>query len=87
MSFKNLQSRTIHETGIQYLVFYPNGYGASIVQHKFSYGGDKGLWELAVIKGNDEDWSICYSTPITSDVEGHLTENKVDELLTKIETL
>jgi hypothetical protein len=87
MSFKNLPSRTIHETGIQYLVFYPNGYGASIVQHKFSYGGDKGLWELAVIKGNDEDWNICYSTPITNDVKKYLTENKVDELLTKIETL
>jgi hypothetical protein len=87
MSFKNLPSRTIHETGIQYLVFYPNGYGASIVQHQYSYGGRSGLWELAVIKGNDEDWSICYSTPITSDVEGHLTQNEVDELLTKIEAL
>jgi hypothetical protein len=87
MSFKNLPSKTIHETGIQYLVFYPNGYGASIVQHRFSYGSDKGLWELAVIKGNDEDWSICYSTPITSDVEGRLTESEVDELLTKIEAL
>ena len=87
MSFKNLPSKTIHETGIQYLVFYPNGYGASIVQHKYSYGGDRGLWELAVIKGNDEEWDICYSTPITNDVEGHLTESEVDELLTKIEAL
>ncbi len=87
MSFKNLPSKTIHETGIQYLVFYPNGYGASIVQHRFSYGSDKGLWELAVIKGNDEDWDICYDTPVTNDVEGHLTESEVDELLTKIEAL
>jgi hypothetical protein len=87
MSFKNLPNKTIHGTGIQYLVFYPNGYGASIVQHKFSYGGNKGLWELAVIKGNDEEWDICYSTPITSDVEGYLTESEVDELLTKIEAL
>ena len=87
MSFKNLPNRTIHETRIQYLVFYPNGYGASIVQHKFSYGGDKGLWELAVIKGNNKEWDICYSTPITNDVIGHLTENEVDELLIKIETL
>jgi len=87
MSFKNLTNKTIHETGIQYLVFYPNEYGASVVQHRFSYGGDKGLWELAVIKGNEEDWDICYSTPITSDVEGYLTESKVDELLIKIEAL
>jgi isopentenyldiphosphate isomerase len=87
MSFKNLPNRKIHETGIQYLVFYPNGYGASIVQHQYSYGGNNGLWELAVIKGNYEEWDICYSTPITSDVEGHLNENEVDEFLTKIETL
>jgi hypothetical protein len=87
MSFKNLPNKTIHGTGIQYIVFYPNGYGASIVQHKYSYGGNRGLWELAVIKGNDEEWNICYSTPITSDVEGYLTESEVDELLTKIEAL
>jgi hypothetical protein len=87
MSFKNLPSKTIHGTGIQYLVFYPNGYGASIVKHRYSYGGDRGLWELAVIKGNEDEWDICYSTPITSDVDGHLTESEVDELLTKIEAL
>ena len=86
MSFKNLPSNQING-GIQYLAFYPNGYGASIVQHEFSYGRNRGLWELAVIKGNVEEWDICYSTPITSDVLGHLSESEVDELLTKIEAL
>jgi hypothetical protein len=87
MSFKNLPNKIIHETGIQYLVFYPNGYGASIVQHQHSYGSDRGLWELAVIKGDDKEWDICYSTPITPDVKGWLTESEVDELLTNIEAL
>lgn len=64
MSFKSLPSRVVYDTGIQYLVFYPNGYGASIVQHEFSYGGNRGLWELAVIKGNEEEWDICYTTQI-----------------------
>jgi len=86
MNFKNLRRKQIH-ADIQYLAFYPNGYGASIVRHQFSYGGDRGLWELAVIKGNEENWNICYSTPVTSDVKGHLTESEVDELLTKIEAL
>lgn len=86
MSFKNLPSNQING-GIQYLAFYPNGYGASIVQHEFSYGRDRGLWELAVIKGNEEEWDICYTTPITSDVLGHLQDNEVDELLTRIEAL
>ena len=86
MSFKNLPSNQING-GIQYLAFYPNGYGASIVQHQFSYGGDRGLWELAIIEGNEDEWDICYSTPITSDVLGHLSESEVDELLIKIEAL
>lgn len=87
MSFKNLPSRTVHHTGIQYLAFYPNGYGASIVQHDFSYGGKENLWELAVIKGTEEDWNICYSTPITGDVLGYLTEQDVDDTLKQIESL
>jgi hypothetical protein len=87
MSFKNLPSRTVHHTGIQYLAFYPNGYGASIVQHDFSYGGKENLWELAVIKGTEEDWNLCYSTPITGDVLGYLTEQDVDDTLKQIESL
>lgn len=86
MSFKNLPSNQIND-GVQYLTFYPNGYGASIVQHKYSYGGNIGLWELAVIKGTEEEWDICYTTPITNDVLGYLEEAEVDELLIKIETL
>jgi hypothetical protein len=86
MSFKNLPSNQIND-GVQYLTFYPNGYGASIVQHKYSYGGNIGLWELAVIKGTEEEWNICYTTPITNDVLGYLEEAEVDELLIKIEAL
>ena len=86
MSFKILPSNQING-GIQYLAFYPNGYGASIVQHQFSYGGNIGLWELAVIKGTEEEWDICYTTPITNDVLGYLEEAEVDELLIKIEAL
>ena len=86
MSFKNLPSNQIND-GVQYLTFYPNGYGASIVQHKYSYGGNIGLWELAVIKGTEEEWDICYTTPITNDVLGYLEEAEVDELLIKIEAL
>jgi hypothetical protein len=70
--------------GIQYIYKAENGYGASIVQHQFSYGGEKGLWELAVL---DHDGDICYSTPITSDVVGHLTDEEVNKLLEQIDAL
>lgn len=84
--FKTLPFTPIHD-GVQYLAFFPNGYGASIVQHEFSYGGRDGLWELAVIKGSEESWNICYDTPITGDVLGHMEESEVDDVLASIEAL
>ena len=85
-TFKTLPSNQIND-GIQYLAFYPNGYGASIVQHRYSYGHDQGLWELAVIKGTEEDWNICYDTHITSDVLGYLSDSEVEETLALIQAL
>ena len=61
--------------GEQRLYRFPNGYGASVVQHNNSYGGRQGFWELAVIEFEDENndsWEITYDTPVTSDVEGWL---------------
>ena len=84
--FKTLPSNPVHD-GIQYLAFFPNGYGASIVQHAYSYGSSRGLWELAVIKGTAEAWDICYDTPITGDVLGYLSESEVDDVLASIEAL
>ncbi len=62
---------------------FPNGYGASVLMARYSYGGDVGLYEVAVMKDGD----ICYNTPITSDVVGHLTADEVTELLREIEAL
>lgn len=62
---------------------FANGYGASVIISPYSYGGDKGLYELAVFKGG----SLCYDTPITSDVEGYLTPDDVTRLLGQIEAL
>ena len=71
--------------GIHAHVKFPNGYGASIIQSAFSYGGLKGLYELAVLAGPQE--KICYTTPITDNVLGHLTEEGVTEALIAIEAL
>lgn len=78
---------SLHD-GIQHLYFFKNGFGASVVSHRFSYGGDEGLWELAVIRHNDSGgYDLCYSTPITNDVEGWLTAEMVEEYLDRIERL
>ena len=73
--------------GIQELYFFDNGYGASVVKHSFSYGGPNGLWEIAVLIGQLDGYDICYTTPIASDVIGHLTDRDVLEVLTQIENL
>ena len=70
--------------GYQLVYKFDNGYGASVVKHDFSYGGKKGLYELAVL---DNEGALCYNTPITEDVVGHLTMGEVDKLLVEISHL
>lgn len=73
-----------HFGGVQSLVKFNNGYGASIVQTPYTYGGNKGLYELAVF---GKDGHITYETEITNDVLGYLSENDISEILKKINDL
>ena len=82
-NFKELPMNESHG-GVQYKAKYPNGYGASIVKHQFSYGNERGLYELAVL---DKDGAITYDTPITNDVIGNLTEVEVNATLDAIKAL
>jgi len=63
---------------------FPNGYGASVVRNEYSYGGDQGLYEVAVINSNGE---LVYDTPITSDVIGWCSSDDVEKLLIAIQSL
>ena len=62
---------------------FPNGYGVSVIRNEYSYGGRDGLYELAVLH-NDE---LCYTTPITDDVIGHLTPERVEEIMLEVSRL
>jgi len=90
------------DSGIAARYFFPNGYGVSVVRFTSpggfggSYGAEQGLYELAILKryvqkgyGADLDWNweICYDTPITGDVLGHLSEEEVEVLLYEVENL
>jgi hypothetical protein len=62
---------------------FDNGYEVSVVKSPYTYGGDKGLYELAVFK----DGEITYATPITDDVIGYLRPEDVTDVMTKIQQL
>jgi hypothetical protein len=70
--------------GIGHVYKFPNGRGASVIQTDFSYGGRSGLWEVAVL---DRDGNLDYSTPVTSDVIGWLSEDDVLGVLEQIAAL
>jgi hypothetical protein len=65
-------------------IFFNNGYGVSIINNDVSYG-----LELAVLKGNEESYELCYDTPVTPhhDVFGHLHDDEVDEIIKQVKAL
>lgn len=69
--------------GYQWIFEFPNGYAASVVRTPYSYGGDQGKFELAVLK----DGECCYDTEITEDVLGYLDESEVEKYLNEIKEL
>ena len=85
-TFKDLEFKEHpnHMEGVQARIQFDNGYGASVVKTPHTYGGDKGLYELAVL---DSNGSLTYATPITDDVIGYLRPEDVTDVLTKIQQL
>ena len=73
-----------HVGGVQARIQFENGYGASVVCTPYTYGGDKGLYEIAVL---DNDGHITYDTPITNDVIGYLRPEDVTDVIEKIQLL
>jgi hypothetical protein len=70
--------------GVMSRIQFENGFGASVVKTDYTYGGDKGLYELAVF---GMDGHITYDTPITNDVIGYLRDIDVTDVMEKIQQL
>ena len=80
---KYLKNTNYFHNGLQHKYLFPNGYGASVVKHDYSYGGKDGLWELAVLVQD----KITYNTSITEDVIVHLSWKNVESYLSQIKDL
>lgn len=89
---KDLEYDIYHNVlnGIQYVFRFRNDYGASVIKSEHSYGHEKDLWELAVIKfygPGERQWDLNYETIITDDVIGNLTNEEIRNLLQRIKEL
>lgn len=71
-----LEQRESSGGGYGYIIGIENvPYTLDCAKSSYTYGGNRDLWEIAVMKNDD----LCYTTPITDDVLGYLSEEKVLE--------
>ena len=72
--------------GVQAILFFPNGYGISVVRNVLSRT-TVNTWEIAILKGTESNYNLCYDTPITDDVIGYCSEEKVSNIMKQIQDL
>ena len=76
-------SKTHGEDAIQTYLEFENGYDISVVKHKYSYGGEKGMYEVGCFYNNHmvdpADWGDT--------VKGWLTPEDVETELGLIKCL
>lgn len=83
-------------------LFFPNGYGISVVRFRLpsglcvggllvdgygSYTSNENEWEVAIWRNIGQEWQIAYDTPIADDVIGHLDAEGVSDVMKKIQKL
>ena len=76
--------------GVQGKIFFPGGYGISVVRFKL-YGmsgsytsNDVEDYEVAILKGDENNWDICYDTHLTSNVLGYQTKEDINKILSHL---
>ena len=88
MKFKDLKfndiSSTHGEGATQVYLEFKNGYEASVVKHKYSYGGDKGLYEIGIFGPHG---GMCDPLDWGDDVKGWLTPELVEKELELIDAI
>ena len=84
MTFKDLKFEDVERRGIQAWATFRNGFEVSIVKHQFSYGGEKGLYEIGVFNAAGR---MCDPCEWGDDVKGWLNESDVEHWLNYIKRL
>ena len=94
MKFEELKfddiSKTHGEGAIQAYVELPNGFDVSIVKHKFSYGSEKGLYEIGIFDAQRSGVGVdamCDPLDWGDTVKGWLAPADVEMELEKLQEL
>lgn len=82
-SKKDLESRFNYCVEHQKKEFYPNGYGISIIPDLDNLE----LFEISVLKGNEDNFDLCCDTHITDDVIRGLTSDEVEIIKQEVKSL
>jgi hypothetical protein len=86
MKFQDIKFKsTDHNNGIQALLDFGK-YQMSIVQHDYSYGGSKGLYEIGMFEGK----TMVEVPGVTEEgdtVKGFMSEADIEEAIKKMESL
>jgi hypothetical protein len=86
MKFQDIKfNKTDHPNGVQAIVSFGD-YSLSIVKNDFSYGGDKGLYEIAVFKDHNQVELPGITGPGDT-VKGFLNESEVEVIMKKMQTI
>ncbi len=71
---------------IQKIYSFPNGYGASVIKGKYTYGGPK-LWEIAPWTNDTNEFIGQSMFSWDDDVKGYLQDPDVHSILGQISRL
>ena len=85
ITFDNIKFDTHPLGGVSGKLFFPGGYGISVVRHDYSYTS-KNIddYEVAILKGDQDNWEICYDTHFTNDVLGYQTKEDINKILSHL---
>jgi len=94
ITFDNIEFKQhVTGNGVHGLIFFPGGYGLSVVRYRHPSGGgsytsnDTEDYEVAIIKGRKGNWKICYDTILTNDVLGFQTKEDINKIINHVQRL
>ena len=88
MKFNELKFEEVERRGIQAWATFRNGFEVSVVKHQFSYGGEKGLYEMGVFDNQRTGMNaMCDPLDWGDTVKGWLAPEDVDKELELLEAL